>query len=70
MVWLNRFLSQWGGGGILLVQINSTCLRCAWGGGGGGSALCAQESTALYIFLPAAGKNTKIHENIHALTEV
>ncbi len=30
-------LSQCGGGGILLVQMISTCLRCAYGKGGGGS---------------------------------
>ncbi len=34
MVWLYRLLSQWGGGGILLVQMISTCLRRAFKRGG------------------------------------
>ncbi len=37
-------LSQWGGGGKLLVQMISTCLRCGRGGGGGSEhpVVCAQ----------------------------
>jgi hypothetical protein len=31
LIWLDSIarLSQWGGGGALLVQMTSTCLRCA-----------------------------------------